>query len=151
MAKMHSRSRGKSGSTKPSKKAKKSWVRYNNKEIEALVVKLAKSLNDSSKIGLALRDNYGIPSVKVVTNKGIGKILEENKIAPELPEDLKALIKKEITLIKHLESNKKDLSAKRGLILTESKIKRLSKYYKNAGRLPSDWVYDRNKIKLLLS
>ncbi len=150
MARMHSRDRGKSGSTKPSTKSKKAWVRYSAKEVESLVLKLAKSGNSTSKIGLILRDVYGIPSVSLITKKKISKILKDNNLLPELPDDLKNLIKKEINLIKHFESNKKDVSAKRGLILTESKIKRLSKYYKSTGKLPADWVYDRNKIKLLI-
>ena len=46
---------------------------------------------------------------------------------------------------------KKDMTAKRGLILTESKIRRLIKYYHNTGRLPLDWKYTREGAKLLVS
>ena len=56
----------------------------------------------------------------------------------------------EILISKHLENNKKDVPAKRGLELTESKIHRLSKYYKKIGRIPKDWKYDRSKAKLLI-
>ena len=34
MAKMHSRARGKSSSTRPGKKTQKTWIRYKEKEIE---------------------------------------------------------------------------------------------------------------------
>ena len=149
MAKMHSRARGKSGSTKPLKR-KYTWVRYNAKEIEQLIIKLAKAGNTSSKIGVALRDSYGIPDVKSLTKKTVTQILKENKLSPELPEDIIDLVKREIKIIKHLEKNKKDFASKRGLQLTESKIRRLTKYYKRTGKLPADWTYDREKIKLLV-
>ena len=61
------------------------------------------------------------------------------------------LIKKEILIMKHFERNKKDMHAKRGLILTESKIHRLAKYYKRVGRIPSNWRYDRKQAELLVS
>lgn len=124
---MYSRKKGKSTSTKPVGK-KQAWVRYKGKEVEQLVVKLSKTGNDPSKIGLILRDSYGVPDVNSVTKKNITKILEENKIVPDLPEDFMALIKKEINILKHLERNKKDEVSKRGLLLTESKIRRLTKY-----------------------
>ena len=66
---MYSRKKGKSGSTKPIKKAKKTWIRYSGKEIEQLVVKLAKAGNSMSKIGVILRDTYGVPDVKLIPSK----------------------------------------------------------------------------------
>ena len=151
MARKYSGKHGKSGSKKPTKAVKHSWMTYGAKEVEQLVLKLAKAGKTSSQIGLILRDSYGIPDVQSITNKKILKILDENKVTAELPEDLMALIKREITLIKHMEKNKHDMTAKRGFQLTESKINKLSKYYKNNGRLPSNWKYDREKIKLIVS
>lgn len=150
MARMHSRKKGKSGSKKPVDEKSPSWVRYEPEEVEQLIVKLAKAGESQAKIGMVLRDKYGIPDSKKITKKSIKKILEENKITHEIPEDLLNLIKREINLTKHLEKNHKDMSAKRGLQLTESKIKRLSKYYRNSGILPKDWKYDRDKAKLLV-
>ncbi|MAG50633.1 30S ribosomal protein S15 [archaeon] len=149
MARMHSRKKGKSGSTRSLRKSKPSWIRHKDNEIEQLVVKLAKSGKTPSKIGIFLRDSYGIYDVKKLTGKKINKILEENDAKLKVPEDFKALIKKEILLIKHLEKNKHDMPSKRGLLLTESKIKRLAKYYKKVGKLPKDWKYSREEIKLL--
>ncbi|MBI2673625.1 30S ribosomal protein S15 [Candidatus Woesearchaeota archaeon] len=151
MARMHSGKRGRHGSKKPSKLVKPSWLRYNTKEVEQLILKLSKAGKPSSQIGIVLRDVYGIPSVRVVTNKKINAILEENEIKPKIPEDLVAVIRKGIQVMKHLEANKKDMTAKRGLQLTESKIRRLAKYYKNVGKLPKDWQYNRESIKLLIS
>ncbi len=150
MARLYSKKKGKSGSKKPSKDKKLTWVRYNNDEIESLVIKLAKAGNNSGKIGLILRDTYGIPDVQKLTGMKISKVLEKNKLLPKFPDDFMALVKKEIRILKHLENNKHDMTTKRGLILTESKIKRLTKYYKSIGRLPNDFKYERDKIKLLI-
>jgi len=150
MARMYSRKRGKSGSTKPSKKVVQSWVRYKGEEVEKLVVKLAKTEGTNSKVGIVLRDTYGIPSIRTVAKKRINKILKENKLLPKLPEDLVALIKKDIRLVKHLDSNKKDMTVWRGLHITESKINKLAKYYKRNDILPDNWKFDRKTAKLLV-
>lgn len=147
---MYSRRKGKSGSTRPVDKKKKTWMKYDAKEAESLVLKLAKTGLTKSQIGLTLRDSYGVPDIKIITKKSISKILEKNKLEAELPEDLNSLIKKDIQLIKHFESNKQDMPAKRGIRLTESKINRLVKYYKKKGRLPKDWVFDKDKARLLV-
>jgi len=150
MARMYSRARGKSGSKRPLTKVKPTWIRHRPKEIELLVIKLAKEGNSPSKIGTILRDTYGVPSVKLLTNKKITAILEEKKISKKLPEDLLALIKRVSNLKKHLEENKKDMTALRGLQITESKIKKLVKYYKQQKKIPVDWKYDRRKVSLFI-
>ena len=63
--------------------------------------------------------------------------------------DLHAL-QTDVGVKKHLEENKHDMPAKRGLQLTESKIRRLIKYYKKIKKLPIDWKYDENSIKLFV-
>lgn len=125
-------------------------LRYSKKEVENLVVKLAKEGYMPSMIGLILRDSYGIPSVKEITGKSITKILEENGIKYEIPEDLLNLLKRAVKLRKHLEIHRKDEHSRRGLILIESKIKRLEKYYKRVGKLPIDWKYDPEEAKILV-
>jgi len=149
MAKMHSRARGRSGSRKPAKRTKPSWMRYKPKEIEMLVTKLAKEGKSSSLIGLVLRDSYGVPDVKAATGKKIVGLLADKGIAPKIPEDLLSLMKRSVQIRKHLEKNKQDMAALRGLQFTESKIKRLVKYYKKIAKLPVDWKYDADSIKLL--
>ncbi|MFH1637955.1 MAG: 30S ribosomal protein S15 [Candidatus Woesearchaeota archaeon] len=150
MGRMHSGKKGKSGSKKPIKKSNPSWLTYKPKEIEQLIIKLAKSGNSSSKIGLVLRDTYGIPDAKVALGKSILKVMKEKKLVKDLPEDLSALIRRHITLTKHMEANRKDFKAKRGVQLTESKIKRLVKYYKKSKALPQNWIFERSKAKLLV-
>jgi small subunit ribosomal protein S15 len=150
MARMHSGGRGKSGSKRPVKKTAQSWMTHKPKEIELLVVKLAKEGHAPSTIGIILRDTYGIPDVKAVTKRSISDMLDKKALLPKLPENLSSLLKRVIDLQKHLELNKKDMIAKRGLLLTESKIKRLIKYYKRTEKLPASWNYDPARVKLLV-
>ncbi len=150
MARMYSRKKGKSGSKKPIEKKVQAWVRYKPKEVEMLIVKLAKDGKPASQIGLMLRDTYGIPSVQALLGKSITALLKEKEMQPEIPEDLMALIKKSITLEKHQVANKQDMTAKRGMQLATSKIMRLVKYYKRIERLPQDWKFDKGKVRLMI-
>jgi small subunit ribosomal protein S15 len=150
MARMYSRKKGKSGSKKPLVDKKPEWQRYGETEIELLVVKLAKQGMAASQIGLQLRDTYGIPNVKLTCKKSITQILKEKDAAPELPEDLLNLMKRCVLIRKHLDAHKQDQTANRGIQLTTSKLLRLVKYYKSIGRLPEDWKFDPDKLKLFV-
>src|SRR3989338_9796180 len=147
MARMHSRAKGKSGSKKPIKRVP-TWAPYKGKEVEKLVIKYAKARKNPSEIGMILRDSYGIHSVKALTNQKITQIKEKNKAAKPLPEDLVALIRKLIAVKAHMEKNKQDMNAIRGVTLTSSKIRRVVKYYKRAGKLPVDWTLDMERLKM---
>jgi small subunit ribosomal protein S15 len=149
MARMHSRKKGNAGSKKPIRKANPTWVRYQAKEVELLVAKVAKEGKTPSQVGVVLRDSYGVPNVKKVTGKSIGATMKEKNLLPQIPEDLMALIKKSVMIKKHLEKGT-DMTAKRGAGLTDSKIRRLVKYYKRTKVLPQDWSYDPEKVKLLI-
>ncbi|MFQ5887898.1 MAG: 30S ribosomal protein S15 [Candidatus Hydrothermarchaeales archaeon] len=149
MSGTHSRREGKFGSTRY-RAAPPEWVEYTPDEIENLVVKLAGRGHSSSMIGMILRDQYGIPGTKLTAGKRIDKILEEHKIRKDMPEDLMVLITCAVKLSKHLEQNPKDMSAKRGMQLTESKIRRLVQYYRKEKRIPSDWKYNLKTAKLLV-
>jgi small subunit ribosomal protein S15 len=147
---MHSGAKGKAGSTKPIQKTTPTWLSYKKNEVELIIAKLAKEGLTASQIGLHLRDRYGIPDVKLITEVTITQILKEKKLTKKLPEDISALIKKSIAVKKHLETNKSDKAAIRGMHLTESKIRRLVKYYKKAKVLPKDWVYDPSQARFYL-
>ena len=149
MARMYARKRGKSGSKKPLVKSA-AWVEYNPKEVEELVIKYAKEGVQSARIGTILRDQYGIPSVKVITKKSITDIMRENNLYSEVPEDLFNLLKKAVKLSSHLERFKKDKQSKHGMELLESKIRRLVKYYKRTGKLDKKWEYSIERAKLLV-
>lgn len=148
MAKMHSRGRGHSRSNKPLNAQVPTWTRLAAKEVEMLIAKLAKEGKTSSQIGITLRDSYGVPSVKLLCGKRIQEILADKKLTGDYPEDLLALMKRSVQLRKHLEGNKQDMPALRGLQLTESKIKRLAKYYKGTGKLAPDWKYKPEEVKM---
>lgn len=150
MSRRYSGKKGKSGSKRPLKKTHPSWIRYKPKEVEMLIIKMAKEGKSPSQIGLILRDTYGIPLVKNIINKRITKVLEENNIISKIPEDVTALIKRSMFVKKHIETNKNDEVAKRGVTLIESKIKRLVKFYKMTGRMPEDWKYEPDKVRMYL-
>ncbi len=151
MARMHSRKKGKSGSTRPARLEKPVWVELSPEEVKNEVVKLARKGLSKSLIGTIMRDSRGVPLVKVVAGKKISQILNENDIKAPLPEELTNLVKRALNIRKHLEENHKDLEAKKGLNRTESKIYRLIKYYKKKKVLASDFKYDPESIRTLVA
>jgi small subunit ribosomal protein S15 len=152
MARMHTRRKGQSGSKRPSTLRIPDWIEKDKDAqwVEAKVIELAKAGNTPSLIGKILRDQYGIPLVRVITNKRIMDILRENDLERRVPEDLRNMIAKALTIRRHLEDNKKDFVSKRGLQLVESKIHRLSKYYRKKKVLPADWKYSPDQAAVLL-
>ena len=151
MARMHTRRRGQSRSTKPLRKEAPEWVTLSSDEIEKKVVELSKLDNSTSKVGIILRDMYGVPDITLSTGKKVSKILEENDAAPELPEDFTNLVTKALRLRKHLVANHKDQHNKRALNITEAKVRRLGKYYRRSGVLPVDWKYDPKTVERLIT
>ena len=129
---------------------KPEWVEYSTEEIEELILKLTKEGNSTSKIGIILRDQYGIPDVKLITGQKITKILEKHDQGLEYPGDLMNLIRRAVNIRDHLEENPKDLHTRRGLRIIESKIRRLVKYYTREGVLPEGWRYDPRSAALLV-
>lgn len=149
MSRMYSRKKGKSGSSKPMVK-KASWVKLKPQEIEEIIIKFAKQGQSSASIGITLRDQYGIPSSRMMTKEKVSTIMKKHDAYPEVPEDIFNLIKRAVDLRSHLEKNHKDYISKRGLELTESKIRRIAKYYKSKNLLAKDWKWDPNKAKLMI-
>lgn len=151
MARMHARRRGDSGSVRPYRKENPEWANADVAAIEKIIVDLKKEGVSTSRIGLILRDRHGVPDVKLATGKRIGEILKEQGMEPEIPEDLRNLIEKALGLRKHLVENKNDLHNKRQLQLTESKVRRLVRYYTGNGRMPKDWTYKPETAEIILS
>ncbi len=150
MARMHSRRKGASGSTRPIRSSASSWLRHKPDVVEKLVIRYGKEDISPAVIGTILRDQYGIPTVMDITKKRVTEILDENKINKGYPQDLLDLMKRAVTLRKHLDENKNDLHSKRGLILIESKIRRLTKYYKRTGKVSIEWSYKPEEAKLII-
>src|SRR5215475_13980999 len=102
MARIHAHTRGKSHSTRPSTHTLPTWVSTTSSELSSLIVQLSKEGLNPSGIGIKLRDEHNIPLSKPILGKSITRILSDNGIAVELPEDLFQLVKKAIGLQKHL-------------------------------------------------
>lgn len=149
MARIHARRKGKSGSSHPIRKKHPDWSSLNPREIEARILELSRGGKSTSEIGMILRDQYAVPEVSIATGKKITEILEKNNMKFEIPEDLRNLIKTALSIRKHLDVNKKDLKNKRNLQLTESKIRRLTKYYHTKNKLPEGWKYSPSQAKLM--
>jgi len=133
------------------KKEKKDTNSLSLEEIEENIVSLANAGHSPSKIGLILRDEFGVKNFYELSNgKTIQKVLLENKLLGDMPEDLLNLIRRSVILEKHLNKNKKDFSAKRGYEITVSKIRKLGKYYSKNGKLPLGWKYSAEQAALLV-
>jgi len=139
MGRMHAPGKGIASSALPYKRTPPPWLKTTEEEVIDQICKFAKKGMTPSQIGVVLRDSHGIAQVKSVTGNKILRILKSNGLAPELPEDLYFLIKKAVAVRKHLERNRKDSEAKFRLILIESRIHRLARYYKTSGQLPPNW------------
>ena len=111
-------------------------------ELKDLICRLAKKGLTPSQIGVKLRDQHGVPQVRSLTGNKVLRILKAQGLAPALPEDLYHLIKKAVSVRKHLEKNRRDNDSKFRLILIESRVHRLSRYYKKTRALPPNWRYD---------
>ena len=152
MARMYAGRRGKSGSTKPHNETAPEWSNSDADAVTALVIELGKAGHSSAAIGTILRDQHAVPDVRTVLGgKRINAILAENEIGGTYPEDMMNLMRKAVGIIEHLGSgNHKDLHNKRSLELTEAKIRRLAKYYISESKLPSDWKYKRDQLRLMV-
>ena len=148
MSRMYSRRKGKSRSRKPSE-LKAPWVTHKPEEIEEIVVKLAKKGHQTAQIGLILRDQYGIPTVRINQVK-LSHILKKHSLSTLIPDDLFNLLKKAVSLYGHMERNKTDYTSKRGLEITESKIRRLAKFHIRNKTISAGWKYDIEQAKLLV-
>lgn len=148
---MHARKKGSSKSVKPDRKDAPDWVPYNKKELEEIIVKLAKEGHTPSKIGLLLRDQYGVPDVRPIMGVKLTQVLEKNNLGLKLPEDLQSLVNKAVALRVHADKHPHDRHNRRGLHLIESKIRRLTKYYIKSGKLPAGWRYDPENARLLVT
>lgn len=144
-------SKGISDSAIPYRRTPASWFKTPVGEIKDTICKLAKKGLTPSQIGVVLRDSHGVGQTRFVTGNKVLRILKAQGLAPEIPEDLYHLIKKAVSVRKHLERNRKDKDSKYRLILIESRIHRLSRYYKTSGQLPATWRYESSSASALVA
>lgn len=102
-------------------------------------------------LGVILRDSHGVAQVRFLSGNKILRIMKSMGIAPDLPEDLYYLIKKAVAIRKHLERNRKDKDSKFRLILVESRIHRLARYYKTKSVLAPTWKYESSTASALVA
>jgi len=101
------------------------WLKYTQKEVEAIILKLVDKGMTAEKIGLTLRDQYGIPNVKIYGIK-IKQVLKD-KFQEPTNLNLKAKLEK---VINHYKKHKQDKRAERSLIITKAKLKKREDYAK---------------------
>ena len=151
MARMYKSRKGKSGSSRPHVSEAPEWSNTDAKAVTELILDLGKAGRSTADIGTILRDQHAVPDVRLVLGKRIGAVLLENNIGGTYPEDMMNLMRKAVGIINHVGSgNHKDLHNKRSLEITEAKIRRLANYYKAEGRLPSEWRYKREELRLMV-
>ena len=126
------------------------WSDVSKEELEKTIMKLHDTGMSPSRIGLTLRDQYGVPNVKLVIGNSITGFLRDNNALADIPEDLTNLMRKALHVRKHIKANKKDVHNKRALQLTENKIRRMVKYYHDSGRLAPDWTYSPETAEILI-
>ena len=151
MGRQHTPGKGISKSAKPYKRAPPSWLKISPQDVEQHVQKLSRKGLTPSQIGVILRDSNGIAQVRSVTGQKILRILKAHGLAPEIPEDLYMLIKKAVQVRKHLEKNRKDKDSKFRLILIESRIHRLARYYRTSRKLPANFKYESATASTLVA
>lgn len=150
MARMYTHRRGKSGSTKIHGQDLPDWSNTDKDEVEKIILSLHDSGHSSAEIGTILRDQHAVPDLRRVIGMRVSAFLAEKGKVSTYPEDMMNLMRKAVSLIDHLSSNRKDLHNMRSLELTESKIRRLAKYYQSHGRLAADWKYKRDQVRLMV-
>lgn len=128
----------------------KSYSDLTAKQAEELIVNLYNAGQTPAEIGMILRDLHGIPDIRAFLGKKVSAVLKEKGLLADFPRDLLNLISRSVKLQKHMQQNKQDFTAKRGYILTVSKIRRLAKYYIKKGRIPEDWRYTPEQAALLV-
>ncbi|KAI6027045.1 ribosomal S13/S15 N-terminal domain-containing protein [Pisolithus marmoratus] len=151
MGRMHAPGKGISSSALPYRRTPPSWLKTTPDEVVEHIVKLARKGLTPSQIGVTLRDSHGIPQVRFVTGNKILRILKTHGLAPAIPEDLYHLIKKAVAVRKHLEVNRKDKDSKFRLILIESRIHRLARYYKTKQVIQPNFKYDAATASTLIA
>ena len=103
------------------------WLKMSESELKKIIVELAKN-NPPSKIGIILRDQYGIPTVKVF-NKKLGQILKEKGI--EYNEELINAEKKVQRIKEHLKKHITDRKSKHKLQKAQTRLNVLRRKLKN--------------------
>ena len=151
MARMHTRRMGSSRSKPSYRESAPEWCDMTKEELEKHILRLHEGGMSPTMIGLTLRDQCGVPNVKLIIGKKLAQFLKESAEVSDIPEDLANLMRKAIRMRKHMAGNHHDVHNMRWLTLTENKIRRLAKYYRRSGKLSADWKYDPKTAEMLIT
>ncbi len=146
MARLHTRRQGKSKSRKALGSDANAGV--DKEAVEQAIIAYAKQETKPALIGERLKKDMQAKDLKQILGKRLTAYLEEKGVRSDIPYDLLDLMAKAVSMRKHLTSNNGDIHNKTRLQRVESKIWRLSKYYKSTGKLPVDWKYDPAQAEL---
>ncbi|KAF7702681.1 40S ribosomal protein S13 [Cucumispora dikerogammari] len=135
MARMYSKGHGKSKSSKPFSTAPPSHITLD--EVTNIVIDLSKKGKTGAEIGKILRDEHGVGKISSIADCTMLELLKKNNIAPEIPDDVKAIEKKCLAIYNHIKKEWNDKDARYRLKHKESRLHRLVRYYKTKGVLPA--------------
>ncbi len=103
------------------------WLKYTAEEVKAIIIKLVNKGISAEKIGLILRDQYGIPKVKLYGFKIKDVIEEKTEFEEPTIKNLKIKVDK---VLNHYKKNKGDKKAERSLIISKAKLKKREDHLK---------------------
>src|SRR3989338_8360775 len=101
------------------------WVKIKEPELKEIIAELAKK-HSPSQIGIILRDQYGIPTTKV-----LGKKLKDylKELGIEINENLENAKKKVDRMKEYLKNNITDKKAKHSLQKAQSRLNITRRYF----------------------
>ena len=105
---------------------KPAWLKMKEPELKKIIVELAKTTSQPAKIGILLRDQYGIPTTKMYGKK-LTHYLKEQGIESKTELD-NAEVKFQ-KLKAHLEKNITDRKAKHRLQKAQTRVQVLKRYF----------------------
>lgn len=101
------------------------WLKMDEAELKKIIAELA-TKNGPAKVGLILRDQYGVPTTKVFGKK-LGVYLKELGINTN--EELERVTKKAEKLSEHFKKNITDKKAKHKMQKAHSRASVLRRHY----------------------
>lgn len=101
------------------------WLKYSAEEVKAIILKLANKGMTAEKIGLTLRDQYGIPKTKLFGFKIKEVLKEKDKYDDPNVKNLKTSLNK---IEQHYKKHKGDKKAERSIIIIKAQLKKREEY-----------------------
>ncbi|KZP11359.1 hypothetical protein FIBSPDRAFT_1050810 [Athelia psychrophila] len=141
MGRMRAPGKGISSSALPHRRGPPTWL----KTTPAMTSSSTSSSSTApNKILRVLKSNGAPPPPFLPIASGIG-------LAPSISEDLWFPVRKAVAVRRHLVVNRKDKDSKFCLILIESRIHRLVRYYTTKQQIPPTFKYDSATASTLIA